>query len=399
MKTLLQINVVCNSRSTGRIAEQIGLLARENGWRSCIATGGRYSRASQLEKIEIGGWWNERCHAVESRLLDNHGLASRRATRRLVERIEELNPTVIHMHNIHGYYLNYKILFEYLNITNIPIVWTLHDCWSFTGHCAYFDSVNCGRWKTKCHDCPLKKDYPRSLFLDRSQRNYELKKRLFGENKNLHLVPVSQWLAGLVKESFLKNADIQVINNGVDLSVFTPRERKDDGKFRILGVATSWDARKGLKDFYQLREHLDPLRYEITLVGLKPEQIQELPEGIQGIERTGSVDELAGYYSKTDVLLNPTYADTFPTVNLEALACGTPVVTYRTGGSPETLTPETGLIVETGDIPGLVQAIESIRAKGKSFYTQACRKRAKEFYNKDERFMDYISLYGSLLKS
>ncbi len=393
MKTLLQINAACNSGSTGRIAEQIGLLARENGWRSCIASGGRYSRASQLEKIEIGGWWNERWHAVESRLLDNHGLASRRATRRLVERIEELNPTVIHMHNIHGYYLNYKILFEYLNITNIPIVWTLHDCWSFTGHCAYFDSVNCGRWKTKCHDCPLKKDYPRSLFLDRSQRNYELKKRLFGENKNLHLVPVSQWLAGLVKGSFLKNADIQVINNGVDLSVFTPRERKDDGKFRILGVATSWGKRKGLKDFYKLEEYLDPQRYEITLVGLKAEQIQDLPSGIQGVERTSFVKELAEYYSKADVLLNPTYADTFPTVNLEALACGTPVVTYRTGGSPETLTPETGLIVEAGDIPGLVQAIVSIRAKGKSFYTQACRKRAEEFYNKDERFMDYVRLY------
>lgn len=399
MKTLLQINVVCNSRSTGRIAEQIGLLACQKGWRSCIATGGRYSRVSQLEKIEIGGWWDERCHAVESRLLDNHGLASRRATRRLVERIKELNPAVIHLHNIHGYYLNYKILFEYLNCSNIPVVWTLHDCWSFTGHCAYFDSVNCGRWKTKCHDCPLKKDYPRSLFLDRSQRNYELKKRLFGENKNLHLVPVSQWLAGLVKESFLKNADIQVINNGVDLSVFTPRERKDVGKFRILGVATSWDARKGLKDFYQLREHLDPLRYEITLVGLKAEQIQELPLGIQGVERTSSMDELAQFYSDADVLLSLSSAETFGLTPVEAFACGTPAIVYNNTAQPELVTPETGLIVETGDISGLIQAIESIRAKGKSFYTQACRKRAEEFYNKDERFMDYISLYGSLLKS
>ncbi len=348
MKTLLQINAACNSGSTGRIAEQIGLLARENGWRSCIATGGRYSRASQLEKIEIGGWWNERWHAVESRLLDNHGLASRCATRRLAERIKELNPTVIHMHNIHGYYLNYKILFEYLNSTDIPIVWTLHDCWTFTGHCAHFIRKGCERWKTKCHDCLLKGNYPSSLFLDRSQRNYELKKELFAGNKNLHLVPVSNWLAGLVKESFLKNVDIQVINNGVDLSIFTPCERKDDGKFRLLGVATSWGAGKGLKDFYKLREHLDPQRYEITLVGLKPEQIKELSPGIQGIERTNSVDELARFYSAADVLVNPTYADTFPTVNLEALACGTPVVTYCTGGSPETLTPETGLIVETG---------------------------------------------------
>ena len=281
---------------------------------------------------------------------------------------------------------------------DIPVVWTLHDCWPFTGHCTYFDSVSCERWKSKCHDCPLKRDYARSLFLDRSQRNYELKKSLFAANKNLHLIPVSQWLASLVKESFLKNADIQVISNGVDLSAFTLRERKNDGKFRILGVATSWGARKGLKDFYRLREHLDSQKYEITLVGLKPKQIKELPSGIQGIERTNSVDELAQFYSDADVLVNPTYADTFPTVNLEALACGTPVVTYRTGGSPETLTSETGVVVETGDIHGLVHTIENIRVKGKSSYTHACRERAEKFYNKEERFMDYIHLYERLLK-
>ena len=326
-------------------------------------------------------------------------MASRHATQRLVEHIKELAPTVIHLHNIHGYYLNYKVLFEYLNSTVIPIVWTLHDCWTFTGHCAYFDSVNCERWKTWCYNCPLKKDYPRSFFLDRSQRNYELKKKLFAGNKNLHLVPVSQWLAGLVKESFLKNADIQVINNGVDLSVFTSRGGNDDGKFRILGVATGWGTRKGLKDFYILREHLDPQKYEITLVGLMPEQIQNLPSGIQGIEQTNSVNELAEYYSKADVLLSLSYAETFGLTPVEAFACGTPAIVYNNTAQAELITPETGLIVETGDIFGLVQAIESICAKGKSFYTHACRVRAEKFYNKDERFMDYISLYESLLQS
>ena len=204
-KRLLQIDSCLVTGSTGRITESVAQLAKSQGWDCYIVHGGRYvKRPSCMKDIQSVSPTGEYVHYAESLLFDNHGLASRRATRKVIEQIKQIKPDVVQLHCVHGYYLNYKILFEYLNSTNIPVVWTFHDCWAFTGHCAHFVTVGCKKWKTECHDCPLKGDYPKS-FVDCSKRNYKLKKKLFTANENLHIVPVSDWMAGFVRESFLKN--------------------------------------------------------------------------------------------------------------------------------------------------------------------------------------------------
>lgn len=381
--------------STGRITESIGRLAKERGWDCYIVHGARYARpGSCMQSIQAVSKWGEYAHFAESLLFDNHGLASRNSTKAVVEQIKLINPDIIQLHCVHGYYMNYKLLFEYLNTTNLPVVWTFHDCWAFTGHCAHFVTAGCEKWKNEgCHDCPLKGDYPKAL-IDRSSRNYRLKKELFTANNNLHIVAVSEWLASFTRESFLGDKDIRVINNGVDIHVFKPYGEKSSDRFSIVGVASAWNKDKGLYDFYQLREAL-PADFDITLIGLTAEQIKNLPQGIKGISRTDSVEQLAQLYSDANVLVNPTYADSFPTVNMEALACGTPVITYRTGGSPEIIDEKTGVVVEQGDIEGLITAIK--RMKNQPLSTKECRNRAVTLYDKDKRFTDYVNLYESLI--
>ena len=390
MPTLLQINSTANWGSTGKIAEQIGILAMQSGWESYIAYG-RNNNPSKSKLIKIGSKLGVYWHVLESRLLDNHGLASRLATRKLIKQIEFIKPDIVHLHNIHGYYINYKILFEYLNRSNIPVVWPLHDCWSFTGHCAHFIDCGCYKWREECNSCAKHNYYPTSN-IDLSRRNFRLKKRLFGAINNLHMVPVSKWVANFLSESYLGNKDSSVIHNGIDLNTFSPQQREHSSKTRIIGVSN-----KGLQDFYKLRDLLDKDRYEIKLIGLTNAEIESLPIGIIGLPRTNSAHELANLYSEADVFINPTYADTFPTTNLEALACGTPVITYRTGGSPEAITDLTGFVVEQGDISGLVTAIEEVRKNGKERYSEACRKHAEHNFDKDRCFAKYIELYNEIL--
>ena len=397
MPTLLQINVTGNSGSHGKIAEEIGRLALQRGWRSIIAYG-RWTNASQSELIRIGSDYDVAEHGLESRLMDNHGLASRRATKRLVQQIEEIKPDIIHLHNVHGYYLNYRILFEYLNATNIPLVWTLHDCWSFTGHCAHYVTASCERWKTGCSQCPLKNDYPKS-FVDRSSRNFRLKRDLFTANKNLHLIAVCDWLGGIVAQSFFHDMDLHVIKNGIDVNVFKPDTARSkvgvNKKRTVLGVSSVWHKDKGLFDFYRLRESL-PSNYEIILVGLSKKQINNLPYGISGIERTESVMDLVHLYSQSDVFVNPTYADTFPTVNLEALACGTPVITYKTGGSPEAIDDETGLVIEQGNVGMLAAAIKEM-CENTQDYSTKCRERAVRLLDMRDKYAEYFDVYDSII--
>ena len=400
MPKLLQINTSLNKGSTGRIAEQIASLARSSGWDTYMVHGARYVNKSQMKTLQSVTLLGERLHALKSMLFDAHGLGSVRATRRLIREIKRIQPDIIHLHNIHGYYLNYKVVFEYLRTVDIPVVWTLHDCWTMTGHCSHFDAVGCERWKSGCYLCPLKSDYPKSLVFDFSKRNYRLKKLFFPSVKNMTIVPVSQWLGNVVGASFLGDYPCRVINNGVDVQVFSPCEdstlRAQLGigdKHVLLGVATAWKDDKGLQEFIRLSENPE---YQVVLVGIPNEIKHQLPQAIIAINRTNSQQELAEYYSMADLLVNPTYNDSFPTVNLEALACGTPIVTYRTGGSPESVTADTGIVVEKGDYNGLVAAIEEVISKGKSHYSAACRERAVSLYNKDDRFADYIELYARL---
>lgn len=403
MKRLLEINVSANTGSTGRIAEEIGRLATANNFDSYIAYG-RVNNHSQLKTIRVGCNWDFKMHALQSRLLDNHGFASRHATRKFLQQLDQIKPDIIHLHNIHGYYINIEYLFEYLKDVGIPVVWTLHDCWPITGHCANFEYINCTKWKTGCFACPNIKGYPKSIIVDKSRSNFERKRELFTSVENLRIVTPSEWLKDIIKESFLKECPTNVINNGVDLSVFKQYRNKtvlkkykiDEGKKIILGVANVWNQRKGLNDFLQLSSMLtdDCL---IVLVGLSEMQIHDIPSNIIGLRRTENVKELAQLYSSADVFVNPTYADNFPTTNIEALACGTPVVTYRTGGSPEAVDQNTGYVVEKSNIDMLWSAIKETLSKDTAEIERACRQRAVRLYNKNERFMDYINLYNSVI--
>ena len=394
MPKIIQINTALNCGSHGRIVEQISRVAAERGFETTIVHGARYLNKSQFADIQTTTKNQELLNGVRSLLFDAHGLGLRCATKSLITKLKEIKPDIVHLHNIHGYYLNYKILFDYLAESGVPVVWTLHDCWSMTGHCSQFENYNCDKWKTQCHDCQHLMDwYPKSV-IDRSKRNFELKKQCFTSVNNMTIVAVSHWLEDIVKQSFLSKYPIKVINNGVDLTSFRPINVSSNQKFTILGVASNWDDDKGVKEFERLSQNPD---YQVIMVGVKDDLKAKLPKEITAIARTNSQEELAKYYSMADVFVNPTYKDTFPTTNLEALACGTPVITYKTGGSPESVTPETGIVVAKGDFGQLCEAIETIRKNGKDCYSASCRERAEKFYNKDDRFKDYIDLYENIL--
>jgi len=400
---LLQINSVLNSGSTGRIAEDIGLAVIKSGGQSIIAAGYTH-RPSQSEVLSIGSTWDRKLHGLKTRLFDLHGFGSTAATKALVREIKNIQPDIIHLHNIHGYYLNVEVLFDYLKTKNIPIVWTLHDCWSFTGHCSFFDRYNCMKWETECNHCPNSKGYPESWIVDNSRNNFYRKKEIFNGVKNLTIVTPSEWLANHVKHSFLSHYPARMIHNGIDMDVFKPVEKSDcldkynfKGSKFVLGVASIWDRRKGLDDFIELRKWLST-DVQIALVGLTKEQIKNLPVGVIGIERTENVAELVALYSEATVFVNPTFVDNFPTTNIEALACGTPVITYRTGGSPEAIDEKTGMVVEKGDVEELAKAIRQVIEKGKAYYSPLCRERAMKLFNKIERYEDYMKLYEEVIQ-
>lgn len=406
MPTLLQINVSSNYGSTGKIAEQIGLLVQEQGWNSYIAHGSRYINPSNLNTIQINNKLDEYIHGGWYSLLqDKHGLGSINATKRLINKIKnDIKPDIIHLHNIHGYFLNYEILFDFLSKENIPVVWTLHDCWSFTGHCSHFDYEGCSKWKNLCSACPLLKAYPKSLFHDNSQNNYLLKKKCFTAlSEKLTIIPVSNWLENLLKESFFKNCHIQTIHNGIDLNIFRPQPTDSilekynlKGKTVLLGVAAPWTQRKGLSDFFKMRSILNE-NYAIIMVGLSKKQIENLPNGIIGIQRTQNVHELTQIYSSADIFINTTYEDNYPTVNLEAIACGTPVITYNTGGSPESISPLTGRIVEKGNINKVIESIHELEQFDRKQLKEDCLKDAAVHFDNVQCFNKYIELYKNIL--
>ena len=398
MKKILQINVIANSGSTGRIAEKLGVVAMENGFESYIGYG-RWAMPSKSKLIKIGGKIDYLWHGLESRLFDNHGHASRRATTDFLKTVEKINPDIIHLHNIHGYYLNYPMLFEYLAKNKKTVVWTLHDCWPFTGHCAHYDYNGCERWKTQCYHCPQKKTYPASFLFDRSKQNYTDKKHFFTLLENMTIVPVSNWLADQVAESFFKDCPRKVIYNGIDTDVFQPYNQNEmkakfgwQDKKILLGVASTWSQHKGFSDFIKLAGILPP-DYQIVLVGLSPEQKKKLPNNIIGLYRTESTTELAKLYSAADAFVNPTWEDNYPTTNLEAISSGTPVVTYRTGGSPESVKDGIGIVIDKGNIQQLNEAVRKIRKN-----TEYCREYALKNFRMQNRFEEYITLYNQLLK-
>jgi putative colanic acid biosynthesis glycosyltransferase len=391
---VLQINSVCGEGSTGRIATDIYKLLEEQG-HDCMIAYGRGKAPSGIKTIKIGSNIDNYFHVAKTRVFDKHGFGSSKATVELIRQVKEYNPDVIHLHNIHGYYINVEILFEYLKEANKPVIWTLHDCWPFTGHCSYFSMVECDLWKKGCNKCPHKSAYPSSLVMNGSKWNFSKKMNLFTSIKNLKIVTPSDWLASLVRQSFLKNYDIEVINNGIDLDLFKPTQsefvKKHDlmDKFIILGVANIWDKRKGLSTFIELSRRLDE-NYHIVLVGLTDKQIKELPQNILGITKTKSIKELAEIYTAADVFVNPSLEETMGLVTVEALACGTPAIVFNATAVPEVVDETCGIVVEKGNLNKLVESI--ISCNNDNFDSENCIKRAK-IYEKNKKYNEYIHQY------
>ena len=398
---VLQINTVYGRGSTGKIVAAIQDTCLEQGI-ECLAAFCYYEKDQpRTEKaIPVSSWLDTHIHNRLALITMLQGCFSAVRTRIFLRRVKAYAPDIIHLHNLHGSYINHRLLFHHLKKAHIPVIWTLHDCWAFTGYCPHFSMCSCEKWQTQCGDCPNRHMYPQTLF-DFSRLMFKLKKQWFTGVENLTLVTPSQWLADLTRQSFLKEYPVQVIHNGIDLSVFCPAESDfrrrhgiPDDAHLVLGVAFDWGVRKGLDVFVELAKQLDP-SYQIVLVGTDDAIDRELPARILSIHRTQNQQELAEIYAAADVFVNPTREDNFPTVNLEALACGTPVITFRTGGSPEALDDSCGLVVEQEDMDGLLCAILRVCTEH-PFSRDACLARAAAF-NMAQQFHQYVSLYRHVL--
>jgi glycosyltransferase involved in cell wall biosynthesis len=388
---LLQVNSVYGYGSTGRIVKDIHQASLKVGIDSYVA----YGRGKHLDNrlIRIGSKKDIIYHGLKTRFFDQHGLASKSATRHFISQINELKPDVIHLHNIHGYYLNYPLFFEYLKSIEVKLIWTMHDCWAYTGHCSHYTYVKCNKWETHCNQCPQLNRYPKSLGLDNSFNNFIIKKDAFNGVKDLTIVTPSMWLKDQIKKSFLQTYPISVISNGIDLSIFKPTISNFRKKYNleykkiILGVASVWNERKGLDYFIEINSHLNENEV-IVLVGTKP---NKLLEGIITINRTNDTRELAEIYSAADVFLNPTLEETFGMVNLESIACGTPVVTFDSGGSKEAIIEGLGTAVESREANFLIGIL-------REFYNKKSIKIKKNnlpsnLYSKNQMIKKYLKLY------
>jgi len=389
---VVQINSTCGIGSTGKIAVSISDLLSLNNIDNEIL----YSVSGNdcCRGISCGNSKDIKLQALKSRLLGNYGFNSKKEAKRMIDEIDAFSPDIVLIHNIHGHDCNLRMLFSYFKENKIKLFWVFHDCWAFTGYCTNFTFVKCDKWKKECRNCPQRKQY--SWFLDRSSYLYQQKKKLFS-NLDLTIITPSQWLADLVKQSFLKNYPIQVINNGIDLQVFKPissnfRQKYNisEDKYILLGVAFDWGMRKGLDVFIELSKRLDKNKFQIVLVGTDDSIDKMLPNSIISIHRTRDQNELAEIYSAADLFVNPTREENYPTVNMESIACGTPVLTFRTGGSPEILDEKTGYIVDCDDIDEMGRQIIRI-CKENVFSVDDCVAKAKSF-DKDLRFKEYIDL-------
>lgn len=404
MKTLLQINTTGNSGSTGRIAEEIGQNAINKGWKSYIAIA-RNSKSSASELMIIGNRVDILWHVFQTRLFDNHGFASIRATENLIKEIIKISPDIIHLHNLHGYYLNIETLMNFLAQSNIPVIWTLHDCWAFTGHCTHFAYVGCEKWKTQCFKCPQKHEYPKSKFKDNSFENYFIKTKLFNSISNLHIVTVSKWLEKIVRQSYLQLNNIRTINNGVDINLFHPKEDTHKtkvkynlgDKFVLLAVASAWIEKKGLYEYLKLSRLLKDDEI-LIMVGQIRDKIN-LPTNIINIKRIEDLNELADLYSAANVIMNLSFQETFGLTTVEGFSCGTPSIVYNCTASPELIDANSGFVVSPGDFITLRAALETIKFNKKEYYSINCRNRAVDLYNKNDRYNEYIAIYEKLLKN
>lgn len=394
---ILQINIFGNL-STGNIASDIYRTLKANGHDGIVAFA-RNDIADDIPFIRIGNAWNVYIDGLLTRVTDRAGTYSYFATKKLIKAIEAYDPDVIHLHNLHGYYINIVLLFQYLKKAKIPIVWTLHDCWPFTGHCCYFSEYGCEKWKIECGECPLKREYPASYFMDNSKNNFLMKKELFSEI-NMTLVPVSDWLASIVKQSFLGNYPFEIIYNGVDLGLFKPTKSDFRNKYKIedkivvLGVASTWSKRKGLDDFIELSSLLTD-EFQIVLVGLSDAQIKSVPNNVIALPRTRTLTELVSIYTTADVFFNASVEETFGLPTVEAMACGTSVIVYDATALPEVVNDKCGYVVKPHDLNEVKRILESRNFQ--KLRKEDCMEQAN-LYEKHLQFQHYVELYESLMR-
>lgn len=387
----MQINSTCGSGSIGKICKAVSQLLSENKIENYILY--TLGHSDYPLGINCGNVLETRWYAFKSRIFGDYGFNASKSTKRIIRELDRISPNIVHIHNIHSHNCNFFELFQYLKERRIKVFYTFHDCWAFTGYCMYFDALNCSKWKTNCYDCPQRRKY--SWFFDKSEQLYNMKKLSFAGLDSTIITP-SEWLANLTKDSFLKGCQVKTINNGIDLSVFKPaesdfRQRYNiEEKFVILGVASIWEKRKGLDTFISLSKQLSD-DFSIVLVGTTKKIDKFLPNNIISIHRTESQTQLAEIYSAADVLVNPTMEENFPTVNIESIACGTPVITYDTGGSAEMLNEHCGIVIKKGDYKSLLSEIKSLRCS-KRFNSCACVDRASA-YDQNVKFNEYLKLY------
>lgn len=391
-----QINAY-NFGSTGKIMLGIAEVSKENGIDAFTFSSSRKAISGKMGHYCFDSKFDYMVHMIGAIFLGFETDFSYFATKRLIKRLDQIKPDIIHLHNTHGYYLNHPLFFKYIKKNKIKTIWTLHDCWSFTGRCPHFILTGCDRWKTGCKACVYdKKMYPASYFFDRSKSEYQKKKKMFTGIENMTLVTPSAWLSELVKESYMKEYPVKVINNGINLDLFRPYEsdfKKRYGiedKKVILGVSMNWGERKGFDVMCELAKRLGD-EYAVVLVGTIQPDAGEVPDDIIHISRTSNQKELAEIYSAADVFANPTREDNFPTVNMEALACGTPIVTFKTGGSPEIIDETCGSVVNVNDIDGFEKEIRRV-CEVRPFSKENCIKRATNF-DMNNKFLEYVKLY------
>lgn len=395
MKKILFINSVCSVGSTGRIVKDLYDAAIKQGHICKIAYGrGDAMGVPEKDAYCIGTRLSLYLTAFRARLNDREGFMLRAQTKRFLKFVDDFAPDVIHIHNIHGYFLNIPLLFQYIgDHPEIKVIWTLHDCWSFTGHCAVFDNTPCDRWKSGCHSCPRRKTYPASLLADCSSRNYIEKKKYLCMPKDMTVVTPSEWLGEIVSQSFLSKYPVKVIRNGIDTSLFAPDTSDIRNKYGLedkcvlLALSLKWYPSKGTDDLVRLRKLL-PDDYVIVAIGEGSDSYFD-GEGFITLSRTNDRSELAQWYTAADYLVNPTHADNFPTVNLEALACGTPVITYNTGGSPEAINEKCGAVIFDSTPESLAKTVMS----RPHFLSSDCIEHSKNF-DKSNALKGYLELYA-----
>ena len=389
---IVQINAVCGKGSTGKICVDISKLLTEKGIENYIL----YSQGESNYPYGIK-FTNEKylkIQALKSRIFGNYGFNSGLSTKNLIKELKKIGPDIVHLHNIHSNDVNLEMLFDYFRKTQIKVYWSFHDCWAFTAYCPHFEMIGCDKWKNGCHDCALRKPY--SWFFDRSKTLYERKKEIF-KGTNTTIITPTKWMTDAVKQSAIKDVDCQILRYGIDVDIFQPIENDFREKYNlqdkkvVLGVAFGWGPKKGLDAFIELSKRL-PDNYQIVLVGTNDNVDKQLPSNIISIHKTNNQKELAEIYTASDVFVNCTREETFGLVNVEALACGTSVITFKSGGSPEAIDESCGAVVEKNDVEELENEIIRV-CEEKPYSKENCRQRVVNKFEKNSNYKKYIDLY------